>query len=47
MVKNTAANAGDVRDADLIPRLGRCPEGGHSNPLLYSCVENPTDKGAW
>ena len=26
---------------------GRCPEGGHGNPLQYSCLENPTDRGAW
>ena len=32
---------------DLIPVLGRSPEGGHSNPLQYSCLENPTHRGAW
>ena len=34
-------------DADLIPRLGRYPGGGHSNPLQYSCLENPMNGGAW
>ena len=37
----------DVRDAGLIPRLGRSPGGGHGTPLQYSCLENPTDRGAW
>ena len=35
------ANTGVVRDADLIPRSGRSPGGGHNNPLQYSCLENP------
>ena len=35
------------RDADLIPGLGRSPQGGNGNPLRYSCLENPTDRGAW
>ena len=35
-----------LRDADLIPRLGRSPGGGHGNPLQYSCLENPVDRGA-
>ena len=47
MVKNPTANAGDVRDTDLIPRLGTSLEGGHGNPLQYSCLENPMDRGAW
>ena len=47
MLKNPPPNAGDVRDADLIPRLGRSPAGGHSNPLQYSYLENPMDRGAW
>ena len=34
-------------DLGLIPRLGRSPGGGHSNPLQYSCLENPMDRGAW
>ena len=47
MVKNLPASAGDVRDVGLIPGLGRSPGGGHSNPLQYSCLENPMDRGAW
>ena len=47
MVKNPPANAGDVRDMGLIPELGRSPGGGHGNPLHYSCLENPMDRGAW
>ena len=43
--KRLAANAGDTRDLGLIPGLGRSPGGGHGNPLQYSCLENPTDKG--
>ena len=46
-VKNLSANAGDLRDADLIPELGRSPGGGNGNPLQYSCLENPMDRGAW
>ena len=46
VVKNPSANAGDVRDAGSIPWLGRCPRGGHGNPLQYSCQENPMDRGA-
>ena len=47
VVKNLPANAGDVRDAGLIPGLGRSAGGGHGNPLQYSCLENPRDRGAW
>ena len=47
MVKNPAANAGDIRDLGSIPGSGRSPGGGHSNPLQYSCLENSTDIGAW
>ena len=46
-VKNSPANAGDIRDVGLIPGSGRCPGGGHGNPLQYSCLENPMDRGAW
>ena len=42
--KDSACNAGV---AGLIPGLGRCPGGGHGNPLQYFCLENPTDRGAW
>ena len=41
MVKNLLANAGNVRDAGLIPESGRSLEVGHGNPLQYSCLENP------
>ena len=47
VVKNLPANAGDIRDMGLIPGLGRSPGGGHGNPLQYSCLENPMDKGSW
>ena len=47
MVKNPPANAGDVRDVGSIPGSGRSPGGEHSNPLQYSCLENPMDRGAW
>ena len=47
VVKNTPANAGDLKDAGSIPGLGRSPGGGHSNKLEYSCLEDPMDKGAW
>ena len=45
--KNPPANAGNIRDAGSIPELGRSSGGGHSNPLQYSCLENPMDRGAW
>ena len=47
MVKNLPANAGDTRDAGLIPGLGRSPGGGHGNPLPSSCLENSMDRGTW
>ena len=47
VIKNLPANAGDVRDAGSIPRSGRAPGGGHGNPLQYSCLGNPMDRGAW
>ena len=46
MVKNIPANAGDLTDVGLIPGSGRSPGGGHDNPLQYSCLGNPTDRGA-
>ena len=46
-VKNSPANAGDIRDVGSIPGTGRSPGGGHSNPPQYSCLENPMDRGAW
>ena len=47
MTKNPLAHAGDSRDVGLIQELGRSLEGGHGNPLQYSCLENPIDRGAW
>ena len=47
VVKNPPASAGDVRDVGLIPGLGGSPGGGHGNPLQYSYLENPMDRGAW
>ena len=47
VVKNPPANAGDIRDMDSIPGLGRSPEGVHGNRLYYSCLENPMDREAW
>ena len=47
VVKNPLASAGDIRNAGSIPGLGRCPGGGHGNPLQYSCLENPMDRRAW
>ena len=41
MVKNSPANAGDIKDPGSIPGLGRSLGGGHGNPLQYSCLENP------
>ena len=46
MVKNSPADARDVRDPGLITELGRFPGGGNSNPLQYSCLENPMGRGA-
>ena len=46
VVKNLPANAGDRRDAGSVPGSGRSPGGGHGTPLQYSCLENPTDRGA-
>ena len=47
VVKNPPANAVDVRDRDSIPGSGKFHGGGHGNPLQYSCLENPMDRGAW
>ena len=47
MVKNLPANVGDIRDVGSIPRSERSPGGEHGNPLQYSCLENPMDRGAW
>ena len=47
VVKNPLANAGDVRNEGSIPGWGRSPGEGHGNPLQYSYLENPMDRGAW
>ena len=47
MVKKLPVKAGDIRDLHSVPRSGRSPGGGHGNPLQYSCLENPMDRGAW
>ena len=47
MVKNLPASVGGIRDVGLILRLGRFPRGRHGNPLQYSCLENPLDRGTW
>ena len=47
MVKNLSANAGDAGDTGSIPELGRYPGVGNDNPLQYSRLENPMDRGAW
>ena len=44
MVKNLPVNAGET---SLIPGSGRSPGEGSGNPLQYSCLENPMDRGAW
>ena len=45
--KESACNAGDIRDPGSIPGLGRSPGEGNGNPLQYSCLKNPMDRGAW
>ena len=47
VVNNPPANAGDGTDVGLIPGSGRSPGEGHGNSLQYSCLENPTERGAW
>ena len=47
MVKNPPVNAGDAGDTGSIPGLGRSPGGGNGNPLHYSCLGNPMNRGAW
>ena len=46
LLKNLPASAGDARDVGSIPGSGRFPRGGNGNPLEYSCLENPMDRGA-
>ena len=47
VVKNLPANARDIRDMGSIPGLGRSTGEGNGNPLQYSSLENPMDRGAW
>ena len=47
VVKNPAANAGDIRDAGYIPGSERAHGRGHGNPLQYICLGNSIDRGAW
>ena len=47
VIKNSPADVGDIRDTGLIFGLGRSPGEGNGNPLQYSCLENPMDRGAW
>ena len=47
MVKKLPANAEDTGDAGSIPGSGRSPREGQGNPLQYSCLENPMDRGDW
>ena len=47
MVNKAPADAGDIRDPVLVPGSGRPPGEGSGYPLQYSCLENPTDRGAW
>ena len=47
VVKNPPVNAGDVRDVGSIPGSGQSPGGGHGNPLQYSCLKNPMERGTW
>ena len=47
MVKNLPANVGEAEEVGSIPELGMSAGGGSGNPLQYSCLENPMDRGAW
>ena len=47
MVKNPPANVRGIKDVGSIPGSGRSPGEGNGNPLQYSCLENPVDRGAW
>ena len=47
VVKNSPANAGDIRELGSTPGSGRSLGGGQYNPLQYSCLENPMDRGVW
>ena len=47
VVKNPAVNTEEIRDVGSVPGSGRSPGGRHGNPLQYSCLGNPMDRGAW
>ena len=47
LVADSKASAYNVGDSGSIPELGRSPGEGNGNPLQYSCLENPMDRGAW
>ena len=47
VVKKLPANEGDIRHVGLTPGSGKSPGGGHGNPLWYSCLESPMERGAW
>ena len=47
VVKNSPANAGDVKEVGSVPGLGRSPGGGDGNPLQHPCLENPMNREAW
>ena len=47
VVKKSPANIVDAGDTNSIPGSGRSPGRGHGNPLQYSCLGNPMDRGAW
>ena len=47
LAKNLLANAGNIREVGSVPGLGKSPGAGNGNPLQYSCLVNPLDRGAW
>ena len=47
VVKKTPANAGDISDVGSLSGIRRSTREGNGNPLQYSCLENPMDRGAW
>ena len=47
VVENLPASAGNLREVGLIPGSGRSPGEGNGNPLQYTCLENPIERGAW
>ena len=47
VVKSPPANTGDTREVSSIPSSGKSLGGGNSDPLQYSCLKNPMNKGAW